>query len=248
MSNIVTYCKSFYIVFFIHSCYTPFHGGVTMEYDKNYAFIIHEIKNNVAILQSALQLMKKNHPNIHDYEEWDIIHSACSGLSDIFSHLTPIKNNEKITLNIQPMNDFLFIFETHVKQLCLNAEISTPIFDFCKKDSIMLSIHTSLLERAILNLVQNGIDAMKNSNSKQLIIRTYLKDNQFCISITDHGIGMTNETQKLMYTPSFTTKRDGFGLGLCIVKEIINAHHGTLLCESVLNQGTTFHVLLPIIE
>lgn len=219
-----------------------------MEHDKNYAFIIHEIKNNVAILQSALQLMKKNHPNIHDYEEWDIIHSACSGLSDIFSTLIPMKNNEKIKMTTQPMNNFLSIFETRVKQLCLNAETSTPIFDFCQKDSIMISIHTSLLERAILNLVQNGIDAMKNNNSKQLIIRTYLKDNQFCISITDNGIGMTNETQELMYTPSFTTKSDGFGLGLCIVKEIINAHHGTLLCESVLNQGTTFHVLLPIVK
>ena len=152
-----------------------------MENNKNYTFILHEIKNNVAILQSALQLMKKNHPNIHAYEEWDIIHSACSSLSDIFSNLTPIKNNEKITMTIQPIHDFLFVFETRVKQLCLNAEISTPIFDFCEKDSVMLSIHTSFLERAILNLVQNGIDAMKNSNSKQLIIRTYLKDNQFCI-------------------------------------------------------------------
>ena len=217
-----------------------------MENEKNYTFIIHEIKNNVAILQSALQLMKKNHPNIHNYEEWDIVHSACSDLSNIFSNLTTTKNNSQIKTTTQPMNNFLSIFEMRIKQLCFNAEISNPVLDFYKKDSILLSIHVSLLERAILNLVQNGIDAMKNNNSKQLIIRTYLKDDQFCISITDNGIGMTKETQELMYTPSFTTKNDGFGLGLCIVKEIIDAHHGTLLCESALNQGTTFHISLPI--
>lgn len=219
-----------------------------MANDKNYTFIIHEIKNNITLLQSSLQLMKKNHPEIQSYEEWNSIDSAFSDLSNIFHNITDKRNFSELQLEAQTMHAFFTSFETRVKQLCSNAEISAPIFEHSNPDttfSVPVSIHAPLLERALINLVQNAIDSMKNSTTPSLLIRTYYDNSQFCISITDNGIGMSNEIQKLMYTPSFTTKGNGLGLGLCIVKEIVTAHHGTLLCDSVPNKGTTFTILLP---
>ncbi len=225
-----------------------------MANDKNYTFIIHEIKNNVTLLQSALQLMKKTHPEIGSYEEWDTIHSAFSDLSNIFCNIAEPKNLSQMQMTTETIDSFLTSFEIRVRQLCSIAEVSVPMFEHRTRQSSLqtkqapfsISINAPLLERALLNLVQNAIDAMKNSDSKTLLIHTNCDNHKFCISITDSGIGMTEEILDLMYTPSFTTKGNGLGLGLCIVKEIIHAHHGTLLCTSIPNEGTTFTILLPV--
>lgn len=233
-----------------------------MANDKNYTFIIHEIKNNVTLLQSALQLMKKTHPEIGSYEEWDTIHSAFSDLSNIFQNVTEQKNLSQMEMTTQSIDSFLTSFERRTKQLCSSAEVSVPIFEHgthskatpSKMSAIpddalhpfSISINAPLLERALLNLVQNAIDAMEHSDSKTLLVHTNCDSHKFCISITDSGMGMTEEIQNLMYTPSFTTKGNGLGLGLCIVKEIVNAHQGILLCTSIPNEGTTFTVLLPV--
>jgi len=222
-----------------------------MANDKNYTFIIHEIKNNITLLQSSLQLMKKNHPEMQNYKEWSTINTAFSDLSHIFQNITDKRSFSELQMEPQTMHSFFASLETRVKQLCSNAEFPSPVFEHMDADtafSVLVSINTPLLERAIINLVQNAIDSMKNTNTPALLIRTYYKDSQFCISITDNGIGMSDETQTLMYTPSFTTKGDGLGFGLCLVKEIVHAHHGTLLCDSTPNEGTTFTILLPTVE
>ena len=218
--------------------------------DKNYEFLIHEIKNNVTLLQSSLQLIKKKHPEIKNYTEWNIIDIAFTDLSHLFETVSQKKTISELNMSIQPINNILTSFETHTQQLCSNAELPAPIFEHTITDysSLSVSMNISLLERALLNLVQNAIDAMNDSASKTLLVRTYYdnKTQQFGISITDSGIGISKEFLNLIYTPSFTTKDNGLGFGLCIVKEIITAHNGILLCDSIVNQGTTFTILLPI--
>lgn len=221
-----------------------------MEHDKTYKFLIHEIKNNVTLLQSSLQLMKKKHPEIKDYSEWNIINTAFTDLSYLFHTISDKKTLSDVKMHTQSIHTFLLSFETHTRQLCSNTDVPAPIINYPTDDisSLSISIDASLLERALLNLVQNAIDSMKDSITKTLSIYSYYnsKTHQFSISITDSGIGMSKETLELMYTPSFTTKSTGLGFGLCIVKEIVTLHNGTLLCDSIPNQGTTFTILLPV--
>ena len=71
---------------------------------------------------------------------------------------------------------------------------------------------------------------------------------QVIISVQDNGKGITEENKSHIFEPKFTTKSSGMGLGLAIIKNIIENYNGTITFESVPDQGTTFYVHLPITE
>jgi signal transduction histidine kinase len=65
------------------------------------------------------------------------------------------------------------------------------------------------------------------------------------IEVADEGVGISPATEKQIFQPFFTTKATGTGLGLAVVKRIIDAHHGEISVTSALGGGTTFTVMLP---
>jgi nitrogen fixation/metabolism regulation signal transduction histidine kinase len=115
---------------------------------------------------------------------------------------------------------------------------------------ISLKIDKHRLAQIITNLIINSIDAM---NGQGLIeIRTDLvkkRESRYCrLSIRDTGKGITKEDGRLIFTPYFTTKESGTGLGLPIVERIVNDHGGTIWFNSAEGMGTTFFIDLPIEE
>jgi len=100
------------------------------------------------------------------------------------------------------------------------------------------------LREAILNLVTNAIQSMPEGG--KLAIFTTADDTSLLIKIVDTGFGMTKETQANLFTPFFTTKSRGLGLGLCITKTIIQEHQGSIQVFSEFGRGTTFIVRLPL--
>jgi len=101
-----------------------------------------------------------------------------------------------------------------------------------------------LLRRVIENLVLNAIDAMPEGG--KLTFRT-AKDDKFAIfELADTGKGLTPEECERIFTPYYTSKQHGTGLGLAIAQSVVSDHHGRISVSSRKNQGTTFHVELPL--
>ncbi len=101
-----------------------------------------------------------------------------------------------------------------------------------------------LLRRVIENLVLNAIDAMPEGG--KLMFRTS-KDDKFAIfELADTGKGLTPEECERIFTPYYTTKQHGTGLGLAIAQSVVSDHQGRISVSSRKNQGTTFHVELPV--
>lgn len=96
------------------------------------------------------------------------------------------------------------------------------------------------------NVIHNSIHAMGSRGD--LRIRTYFEDDHACVSFTDTGKGMSEETIAKIFDPFFTTKPagEGTGLGLDIVNKIMKNHNGQIKVESELGSGTTFTFLIPI--
>jgi CheY-like chemotaxis protein len=95
------------------------------------------------------------------------------------------------------------------------------------------------------NLIFNALDAMPEGGS--LEIHAEREEDIAVIRFTDTGIGMTPEVLEKIYHPFFTTKSEkGTGLGLSLVRGIILRHHGEIEVTSQPNEGTTFHIRLPI--
>jgi signal transduction histidine kinase len=81
-----------------------------------------------------------------------------------------------------------------------------------------------------------------------LTVKTYYHDDfnkKVCIDIKDTGVGISEETQKKLFAPFFTTKEGGTGLGLAITRRIVEEHKGEVKVRSKVGEGTTFTVELP---
>ncbi len=103
------------------------------------------------------------------------------------------------------------------------------------------------LRRCLLNLVGNAIDACAEKKGKVTVSVDGHNDDSLYIRIADSGSGIAPETLKKLFTVFFSTKGNrGTGLGLPVSKKIIEEHGGRLQVDSVLDQGTTFTIILPI--
>ncbi|NMB27232.1 MAG: hypothetical protein GX987_04145 [Tissierellia bacterium] len=103
------------------------------------------------------------------------------------------------------------------------------------------------IRQAILNIILNGVDAMENGGI--LTIRTYDIKDQVVLEIADTGVGIKEEIINKIFDPYFTTKgSNGTGLGLNIVKRMVNNHNGQIHVNSKLGKGTQFTIYFPIVE
>jgi two-component system nitrogen regulation sensor histidine kinase NtrY len=110
-------------------------------------------------------------------------------------------------------------------------------------DSMPLDADPELLHRALSNLVLNAMDAMPNGGTLTLSARPV--ETQIEIRVSDTGEGLTPEECERLFTPYYTTKQHGSGLGLAVVQSIIADHGGTISVESRPANGATFSITLP---
>jgi PAS domain S-box-containing protein len=102
------------------------------------------------------------------------------------------------------------------------------------------------LQQVFMNLMLNGIDAMKEATGSELTIKSEAGgDGQLLISVSDTGVGLPPEQADQIFKPFFTTKDNGTGMGLPISRSIIESHGGRLWAASTSGRGATFHFTLP---
>ncbi len=111
-------------------------------------------------------------------------------------------------------------------------------------DEISTLVDNGKIERIFTNLIKNAFDAMPNGG--KLHITSRKMNNMVEVDFSDNGVGMSKDVLEKLWTPFFTTKAQGMGVGLAICKRIINAHGGRIEVKSTVGMGTTFSVILPI--
>jgi signal transduction histidine kinase len=97
----------------------------------------------------------------------------------------------------------------------------------------------------VLNLLANGLEAMRNGS--HLTLAGQRTASHLVLSVQDTGVGMTGEALPRLFTPLYTTKPHGTGLGLYVVREILKAHGGTVEATSSPGRGTIFTICLPLV-
>ena len=126
--------------------------------------------------------------------------------------------------------------------------------DFCRETTIKLRLSPNLpkiivdkvrMKQVIRNLLQNGAEAISDNQEAYVEISTLSQKNIVEIKIVDNGCGISPDLLQKVFTPWFTKKPRGTGLGLFITKEILNAHDASITIQSCLGEGTTVHVKIP---
>ena len=115
---------------------------------------------------------------------------------------------------------------------------------FSSDEHVFISLNVPLFEWVIENLCKNAIDAMDGSG--RIDISVLQKNDEVIIDVKDTGKGIDKRKFKMVFTPGFTTKKRGWGLGLSLVKRIIEEYHGgkIFVKQSELNVGTVFRIIL----
>lgn len=209
--------------------------------------VAHEIKNPLTPMRLTVQSFQRkfdeNDPNLrqklNDYtktiiQQIDTMSSVASAFSNFAS--MPAQQNE--TLNVVEVVEFsLDIFnEEYIEFHSQETEIIT-VMD-----------RTQLI-RIITNLVKNAIQAIPEEQEEKHIKVTVSHDQNWVnIAVQDNGIGIEEENKTKIFEPKFTTKTSGMGLGLGIIKNIIENYKGTITFETQTGVGTLFTVSLPIIK
>jgi len=208
--------------------------------------VAHEIKNPLTPMRLTVQsFQRKFDPEdpdlkqkLNDYtktliQQIDTMSSVASAFSNFAS--MPAQQNE--TLNVVEVVEFsLDIF---------NEEYIH--FENDEEEIITIMDRTQLI-RIITNLVKNAIQAIPEEQElKSIVVAVKRIDNAVKISVKDNGIGIEMENIEHIFEPKFTTKTSGMGLGLGIIKNIIENYKGTITFETQYGNGTTFIVSLPII-
>jgi signal transduction histidine kinase len=108
-----------------------------------------------------------------------------------------------------------------------------------------VALHQNSFRRVLLNLLNNAVEAMPHGGV--LTLRGQRLAAHVRLEISDTGGGIPVEQQPLLFSPFHSTKPEGTGLGLYLVREIVSAHQGDITVTSAPGQGTTFTVTLPIL-
>jgi PAS domain S-box-containing protein len=107
------------------------------------------------------------------------------------------------------------------------------------------------IQQVLINLVSNAFDAMADTPAKQRKVEIKTErsgDGTVSVGVRDHGVGIREEARERLFEQFFTTKNEGLGMGLAIVRSIIEAHGGQIAAENVDGGGAKFYFTLPIAE
>ena len=210
-----------------------------------FAFTVaHEIKNPLGIIQGALEILKKPEASLDTKETMieyleDEVRRLNRIIQDFLEFSRPRDPNFVKT-------DLTLLVKDVVQKVKLEWEPKGIEFMISQDERPCSGrIDPELISQVLLNLVKNACEACENVEIPKVSIETRLRGDTFKIKIKDNGHGIPEELIEKIFDPFFTTKSKGTGLGLALVKRVIELHGGTINVESNQGEGAMFIITLP---
>ena len=157
-----------------------------------------------------------------------------SNIASAFSNFADMPAQQKETLNV-----------VAVTKLALDIFNEPYIHFISEEEEIIAKLDRTQLIRVITNLVKNAIQAVPEVESPRILVTVASDGNQLKLSVADNGVGIADEFKEKIFEPKFTTKSSGMGLGLGMVKNIVENYEGTIDFTSHEGKGTVFTVKFP---
>jgi two-component system nitrogen regulation sensor histidine kinase NtrY len=207
--------------------------------------VAHEIKNPLTPMRLTVQsFQRKFDPTapdvkqkLNDYSETLIQQiDTMTAVASAFSNFASMPAQQNETLNV-----------VEVVELALDIFNEEYIVFQSEEEEIISKMDRTQLIRIITNLVKNATQAIPEiQHHKSILVTVKRQGDNVEITVTDNGIGIQKQDVDRVFEPKFTTKNSGMGLGLGIIKNIIENYKGTITFETEYGKGTTFTVTLPI--
>ncbi len=206
--------------------------------------VAHEIKNPLTPMRLTVQSFERKfdpqdeniHQKLKEYsntliQQIDILSSIASAFSN-FAKM-PAQKSEILNVAL-------------IVKMALDIFNEDYIEFHSEKDEIIAKFDRTQLIRVVTNLVKNGIQSIPdNSENSKISVCVFSDNTNVIITIEDNGSGIPDDTKAKIFEPKFTTKSSGMGLGLGMVKNIVETYNGSITFTSQLGKGTIFTVTFP---
>jgi signal transduction histidine kinase len=209
--------------------------------------IAHEIKNPLTPMKLSVQ---------HLQRAWN---QKSDKLEDTFKKVTTVLVEQIDSLSIlaSEFATFAKMPQPTIARLCLNDNLKQVVTLYQSTDQIVFNFDApeneiyiiadgNQLSRVFNNIIKNAVQSIPEGKGGIINIKLYQKDSMAKIEISDNGVGMDERTSERIFTPSFSTKNSGMGLGLAISNQIVEQTGGSISFVSELNKGSIFYITLPI--
>ncbi|HDR7596282.1 TPA: sensor histidine kinase [Bacillus mycoides] len=206
------------------------------------ASIAHEIHNPLTTVRGFTQLLNEDESAKMSQDKYlEIMLLEMQQIQSTINNYLSLTKPQNIIKEELDINYILNQVKDNISPLALsyNVEIKQHI----TTDSLYINANTEKLKICLTNIIQNGIEAMKNGGVLQINIQK-IKDN-IVIDIIDTGIGMSSQQIKRIALPFYSTTEKGTGLGTMIAYSIIKELNGDIEVESELGKGTHFSITIP---
>src|SRR3954447_3955997 len=215
------------------------------------ASIAHEINQPLGSIltnaETAQEILKSSNPDIVELNEIvdDIVRDDRRA-SEVIRRMRSLLAKAPFELKSLDLNDVARETVEFLSSLAVGRNIE--LLSVTTPDALPILGDRVQLQQVILNLVVNGMDAMKDTRIEErtISIRTSRVENFAELSVSDRGPGIPEDKLKEVFEPFFTSKAGGMGMGLSIARTIIEAHHGLISARNQVHGGASFRIRLPL--
>jgi PAS domain S-box-containing protein len=207
------------------------------------AGLAHEIRNPLTTIKGLVQVLQDTTEDKKVLYS-DIILNEIDRINYIVSEFMVLAKPHAIYFNECNLTEilkkviYLLEAEANLKNVVIMNDIAN--------EDVILHGEKNQLTQVFVNLIKNAMEALPNGGI--IRVSTSVVTDKIKISIEDNGVGMTEEQVKRIGEPFYTTKATGTGLGLMVSYKIIQNHKGSISVKSELNKGTTFDIILPLVD
>ncbi|MBL7978514.1 MAG: HAMP domain-containing histidine kinase [Bacteroidetes Order II. Incertae sedis bacterium] len=214
----------------------------------------HEIRNPLAAILGEVELALMDNRDAHTYQKsLTTIGSHAERLNNLINNLLQLSKTQndigqlqmeelRVDEILEEQLDSLYQKNT---QIDISLDLSLPEHP----DALTIWGNKPLFQTVIHNILEN---ALKFSDNKPITVTLFTAPGEVVFSVKDQGIGMSKEDQKLLFEPLYRAQNargfPGFGIGMALVRRIIEVHKGRILIESELDVGTNIQVYFPTIQ
>ena len=205
--------------------------------------VAHEIKNPLTPMRLSVQSFQRKfdpkdpeiHQKVEEYSKTLIQQiDTMSSIASAFSNFAKMPAQKSEMLNI-----------VEVVNLALDIFTEDYISFTSIENNIIAKFDRTQLIRVVTNLVKNAIQSIPITRKPKIVVNVYSQDNNVIISVEDNGNGISEENKPKVFEPKFTTKTSGMGLGLPMIKKIVETYNGSITFTSQEGKGTIFKVSFP---
>ncbi len=211
--------------------------------------ISHEFRTPLTLIIGPLEKLMDDDQIESVQREYNLIHKNAKKLLSLINQLLDLSTIDagkmKLEIEIVDLINFIKGILASFQSLAEDKKIRLEFHS--DKESLELYIDKDKMEKIISNLLSN---ALKFSNKNgHISVSVFKKDSKVEISVVDDGIGIAEQDMKNIFNRFYKAKsssvQEGTGIGLALVKELVEIHYGTISVKSKINEGTQFHIEIP---